>query len=266
MLDYENSFLKVKVGDEEEISVSLEQYTNRYYPWLDIRNFQHNDLPSYLEISLDGNMVFLEAGETKGLEGYIGIKSNITDEEWENLQGKDITMSLTLRYLQNSNHPYSTYVYLINPVLINGEELPKVVNDDGNYPGSGVHTVEFNTILNNPGDYYEFSVDVMNDGGHSAALDLNERTIKIGDGDVIDFYDLEDLPEGLIYTTENIGTNHTSYYTKICEYNKKTVKIRLSIDPNATEEVLNNLRGKKITVSYELHSGEYGSSGPELCG
>ena len=60
-------------------------------------------------------------------------------------------------------------VHLANPKVKNGSATTAVPSVNGN-------TLTFNTVLKNPGDYYEFTVDVVNGGSIDAMIDKVTKT------------------------------------------------------------------------------------------
>ena len=66
-------------------------------------------------------------------------------------------------------------IYLSNPSVTNGsvtDDVPTIIGND---------TLEFNSILNVPGDFYEFRFDIVNDGSIDAMIDSFVKSPELTD-------------------------------------------------------------------------------------
>ena len=79
-------------------------------------------------------------------------------------------LSVTLNIVGNAEVVASNWnIYLSNPKVKNGSATTAVPTISGN-------TLSFNTTLKTPGDYYEFTVDVVNNGTIDAMIDSVTKT------------------------------------------------------------------------------------------
>ena len=96
--------------------------------------------------------------------------------------------------------------------------------------------VSYTVTLNKPGDYYEFTVDAVNDGSIDGMVDLTSSKIKIGDNDYVDITD-EYLPKYLKYKVSYAsgGPILKNHILKAGESETYKVRIEYSRDINKTD-------------------------------
>ena len=103
-IDYENSYITLKIGDEEEINSPLINFINLDYgdDFID-SSYHHEDvLPEYLYFYVSYRGLSLEPGENGFIDCEVYVPSyRITAEEWENIRGTEIKMSMNLKFVQS---------------------------------------------------------------------------------------------------------------------------------------------------------------------
>ena len=268
-LDLDNSTIKVKIGDGEEVTSTFKNIKS-IESWGATFAYEKDALYTDIEIDNDvlGNYEYLNAGDTSRMDFYIHLdKEKITAEEWESIRGKNIQITVDLKYVQGDDNPqhyvYESYIYLDNPVITssnsNNTSLPTIKNKGLGYNNS--HKMDYTVNFSEPGEYYEFELDVVNDGLYIGYIYFDDVTLQIGDGEKINISYFDNLPEGLVYTTENFED-----YIHICEKSSLKGKVRVGLDPNISEEALNALKNKNIKFEYNMQSYYQGGSfGPEKC-
>lgn len=127
-------------------------------------------------------------------------------------------------------------------------------NSNSNKPtiisGVGTHEIDYQVIFNQPGDYYEFTFDVVNSGGFKASEQDAKKVfkIKIGDGEeiVIDesTHLTTSIPSYLNYSIDDV-TNH---WNSLEIGTTATGKIKLELKSDITPEELALVQGKVISV------------------
>ena len=148
-----------------------------------------------------------------------------------------------------------------NPVITssnsNNTSLPIIKNKGLGYSNS--HKMNYTVNFSEPGEYYEFEFDLVNDSRYEGYISFDNVTIKIGDSEKTDITYFDNLPEGLVYTTENFED-----YTHVCEESSLKGKVRVGLDPNISEENLNALKNKNIIFEYKITSNYLQDSGGPL--
>ena len=117
--------------------------------------------------------------------------------------------------------------------------------------GTNNTELEYNVSFTQPGDYYNFTVDVVNSGDIDAKY-IEEGCslkIKIGDAEEISLENCtqdENWPSYLDYSYEayNSGDN----YKKITAGNTVKLLVHIGINADITNEAWNSIRGKSIVV------------------
>ena len=254
-LDYVNSFISFKIGDNEEIEKPLYNFLGYNDVNVDEDRFDRiPGLPEYFNYYMNYYDLVLYPNDRGYVSCEIGIDSDkISSEEWESLQGKEIKLNINLKFKQADKDAENTRIRVENPVVntngTNANVVPNISNETLDYMDQ--HKADYTVVFNNPGDYYEFTVDVTNYGGEGGYVYLEDRYITIGDGEKIDIYNINNLPEGLVYDRGIFNG-----FFPVCQHDTRKVTIRLGIDPNISAEALNALKGKNIKVEYRLESDE----------
>ena len=106
--------------------------------------------------------------------------------------------------------------------------------------------VAFSVVFNEPGDFYEFTVKVVNDGSIDAMIDDFTKTLKIN-GTTQD-----SIPAWLNYTvTYSDGVAIAK--NQILEHGKfETYKVRVEFIRDITNAQFNEAKGKTLTFEYEV--------------
>ena len=228
------------------------------------------------------NYQYLNAGDSKLIFGSVYLdEKTLTNEEWENLKGKTIKVTADLKYIQGEDNPHSNSnsdfmnpvgyeegtmkVRIDNPVVngigptttftsnsnSNSIPTPSIVNKSFNQKSIDSsasydftrHKVEYTVIFNNPGDYYEYTVDIIND------------YIKTGLYEEISLRDAGDMFENIL--TYEVSTEDNKSYSIIPANSSVKVTIKIGLANNISEENLNYIIGKKIHIKNHLSYEKY---------
>ena len=110
--------------------------------------------------------------------------------------------------------------------------------------------ISYAVTLNNPGDFYEFSVDVVNDGSVDAAMSSLPTLSGVSSAqDVYTNFTFKHSDGTAITTLANEALANTS--------GKKTYKVRVEFDSNITSDQLptaNQTMSLKVALAYEQAS------------
>ena len=115
-----------------------------------------------------------------------------------------------------------------------------------------VREIRYDVSLNNPGDVFEFSVDIVNDGTLDAMLDSKISTIKIGDGPET-MISPSTLPSYLNYSITYSNGEEIQPDDLLNADNKKNIIVRVEYKNNLTGEQIAEATGKTITFKLELN-------------
>lgn len=152
------------------------------------------------------------------INGTAGIKKNTWDIHWD-----------------------STSV-VVNPTSV-GDTTPSVI-------GTNDNTVEFETTLELPGEFYEFTVDAINEGTIDGEITLSEKKAFQSDG-----VTETTLPDYIKYTVTYDDGNTPAIGDILKASESKTYKIRVEYDSEATTIPSSDRTYKlKYTVTYEQHT------------
>ena len=112
--------------------------------------------------------------------------------------------------------------------------------------------IEFSTNLVLPGDYYEFTVDAVNDGDIDGAIKSIKQEIYNSEGEIIT------TPTNMIYTlTYSDDTTPTIGDVLTKKTGRKKYKVRVGFDSRATTTpTTDQTYTFKIEINYEQYSGE----------
>ena len=139
-----------------------------------------------------------------------------------------LTSSLNINGVSNINN--STWNIYWNNVEIKEGSVTDVIT-----PArikSGNTEVEFNVTLNQPGDYYEFTVDAVNDGSIDAMVGSFSKGVYASDG-----ITAKELPDYLEYTVTYGDNNLIENKHLLAANSTATYKVRVSFkrDINASQ-------------------------------
>ena len=274
-LDFDNSTIKVKIGDADEVTSTFKNINAEYSNCL---NFQYESNNFITGIDLDNgysdNREYLNAGDSIDLYVYGGIDDEyITNEEWENIRGKDITITIDLKYIQGDNNPTLpesnsnsnelTGVRYENPsyvgsgattTVLSESNIPTVINRNLNYFATK-HTMSYNVIFNNPGDYYEYNIDLINEAGYLAVSgQYDEIALKIDDDEPITIWDYREMKGQFkdIFEFGAVETNNQSSYYGIVANSSKNYNFKFKVKDDITEENLNLIKGKSLIITHSI--------------
>ena len=269
-LDLEESNIKIKIGDEAEISYSFDDLM---YSHNDTVYFSVVQVLPYIQINFhEGQERYLNAGESAEVAIIVGVPEEIvTNNAWEKIRGKDITITVDLKYIQGDNNPPSSNsnsqsnsnsnreldVRYENPTFIGAGTTTEFPNNINVPTLSNAiidrelseHTIEFNTVFNNPGDYYEFSVDVFNETYANIPIDYSKHELSIDNGELVDlgypdsisneYADIFEVNLQYVEDGEKIGNGYdftNEYYIKLKD--------------DISEENLNLIKGKNLHFKF----------------
>ena len=122
--------------------------------------------------------------------------------------------------------------------------------------GEDKQEIEYEITFNKPGDYYEFTVDMVNSGNLDAELKSYTTKLQIDNGQEITL--TEDnwntyFPSYLDFSLTN--TDGDLSYLEVGD--SSTIKIRIGLNYNISTEEFLAIRGKKIVLKhiYEYKQG-----------
>ena len=107
--------------------------------------------------------------------------------------------------------------------------------------------VIYSVKLNKPGDYYEFLVDVVNEGTLNAKVDLVTSLIKINNEEK----ELDNLPKWLIYKVEYEDGNVIEKNHILLSEGTETYRVRVEFNKDISKDELPN---EEQTVELELET------------
>ena len=157
-------------------------------------------------------------------------------------------------------------VHFANPTVVSASDTVTFPsNSNSNItPGtpviSGNNDLElsYEITLNQPGDHYGFTVDVVNGGDMDALEDLTERTLKlkIDNGSEMNI-NLSNIandsnwPSFLQYSFDYVADTSFNPETPNLIKSNKSVKMRveLKLSENITNEEWNRIRGKTLKIT-----------------
>jgi hypothetical protein len=139
-------------------------------------------------------------------------------------------------------------VYWANPQVTTGSatSTPPTVSEDEGDPSNTKAT--WNTTLTNPGDFYEFTIDAINEGTIDAMIDGTSFDLPNNLPDYIDYTitydDGQDIEEGHVLPKADDSTTPPTPTVE-------TYKIRVEYDPSkATEETIANIPAEGVTYTF----------------
>ena len=105
----------------------------------------------------------------------------------------------------------------------------------------------YDVNLVNPGDVYEFKVDVINDGTIDAMIELFTSTIKIGDGTEQVISD-STIPDYLTYYVKYDDGSNIDVNRAINAKSSKTIVVHVGLKDDVSLEELQLLEGTTISL------------------
>ena len=119
-------------------------------------------------------------------------------------------------------------------------------NSNSNKPtlisGIGTHEIDYEVIFNQPGDYYEFTFDIVNRGDIDSELLNHEIKNKIGSATEYQ----SSFPN---YISSNISVDDSKKnWNAVAHGTTVTAKIKFELCSDVTEEELANIQGKVISI------------------
>ncbi len=122
-----------------------------------------------------------------------------------------------------------------------GADTPVIGADIGDQPKT---KVSWDILLEEPGDYYEFTVDAVNNGSIDAVITDIESTVT------------PELPEFINYTVTYDDNTAISVYDPLNKKNgntptRKKYKVRIEFSTDVTKEQLNNIPDEGYVFEFE---------------
>ena len=140
------------------------------------------------------------------------------------------------------------------PSIVNKSFNQKSIDSSASYDFTR-HKVEYTVIFNNPGDYYEYTVDIINEEDYDIDLKYYNDYIKTGLYEEISLRDAGDMFENIL--TYEVSTEDNKSYSIIPANSSVKVTIKIGLANNISEENLNYIIGKKIHIKNHLSYEKY---------
>ena len=167
-------------------------------------------------------------------------------------------LSSTLNIIGISNIAKSNWdVHFANITLRN----ESVEINTTEYPDAQESTIDvldptklsYNVLLSEPGDFYEFNVDVVNDGTLDAMISAIESKIKIGDSNET-LLTNETLPEYLLYSVTYSNGTQIDMPHELKSKDKDNLLVRIEFKKDITnaqyEEAVGKVLNFKMKINY----------------
>ena len=113
-------------------------------------------------------------------------------------------------------------------------------------------TVSYNVLLSEPGDFYEFTVPVQNEGTIDAMIDTITSTIKIGTGNVTTINSSSDLPAWLNYSVTYSSGAQIVPKHELNAGTTETYKVRVEFKKDITNAQLEDAAGKELQLTFSV--------------
>ena len=113
-------------------------------------------------------------------------------------------------------------------------------------------TVSYNVLLTNPGDYYEFTVPVQNEGTIDAMIDEIISTIQIGTGTVTTINSSSDLPTWLNYSVTYSDGVAIAPKHELNSGTTETYKVRVEFKRDIDNTQLEDAAGKELKLTFSV--------------
>ena len=265
-LDYENSFITFQLDNNEEVKVALVNVNGELEPF---------------KVYFNGNPSHVNAGESIKIIVGAEIDEDITTEQWNNIKGKTVKMKLDLKYVQGESSPRvtetnprirfenamvtgsSSTITVPNNSNSNTIPAPSIINKGYSDPSIGFdpeyteHTIDYSLIFNQPGDYYEFSVDLVSEiDSYSTTFDESYK-MTINNNAIYDISDLNNVPEYFNYQVTTDDRVNSRSYTFINRTQSRKISVRIELKDNLTPEQLAEIQGKVVNIKYNLKYHKY---------
>ena len=112
--------------------------------------------------------------------------------------------------------------------------------------------VSYNVLLTNPGDYYEFTVPVQNEGTIDAMIDTITSTIQIGTGTVQNITS-STLPSWLSYSVTYFDDAELAINQLVASGTTETYKVRVEFKRDIDEIQLEDAAGKELKLTFSVN-------------
>ena len=144
-------------------------------------------------------------------------------------------------------------VHFNNPTVSTGSvaiDTTKYANAQAATKDSAT-SVSYNVLLSEPGDFYEFTVPVQNEGTIDAMIDTITSTIKIGTGAVQNITS-ETLPSWLNYSVTYSDGGAIAPKHELNAGTTETYKVRVEFKRDITNAQLEDAAGKELQLTFSV--------------
>ena len=150
-------------------------------------------------------------------------------------------LSVTLNITGSTEVTASNWnIHLANPEVKSGSVNSNVPTISGN-------NLSFSANLVMPGDYYEFSVDVVNGGTIDGMIELFTSTIKVGDGPE-EVVSSSTIPSYLSYSVKYNDNSDIQVNRSLNASTSRTIIVHVELKDDITAEELAELDGTTISL------------------
>ena len=260
-VDYNNTFLTYQIGDEEAVTISLSDF------------YEDSSILEPLNFDIFLSRIYIRPGEIQELGGYVTLKEDITNEQWESIRGKTIKLNVNYCFIQGEEsefiHPGSMDVRFDNPIVNSigttttfpsniNSNIPIITNKSYSFALTDFtdHTLEYEVIFNSIDDYYDFSVDIINNENYSIGIDELRISVQIDGGEIITHRTLDEIIRNE-YFKWTFDDSYDNSFITISKNHTVHTNLVFSLKDNLTEEQLNNVLGKVIKVKYFFEYSKY---------
>ena len=139
-------------------------------------------------------------------------------------------------------------VHFNNPSAATTGSVSIDSNDNTQYAArkDSATQVSYSVLLSEPGDFYEFTVEVENEGSIDAMIDEVTSTIQIGTGTVTTINSSADLPAWLKYSVTYSDGTPIATKQKLDHGTTETYKVRVEFKKDITNEQFDDAVNKEL--------------------
>ena len=117
--------------------------------------------------------------------------------------------------------------------------------------GTNSQELEYEVMLNQPGDYYEFTADIINNGEIDAELKSIETKIKINDNEEVLL--TNNLPSYLDYSVTYSDNDTIDPGDRLAAGDTKIIKVHVGLKSNLTNDQYLQVLGQIIKFKYTIN-------------
>ena len=119
--------------------------------------------------------------------------------------------------------------------------------------------VNYSIVLNQPGDYYDFTVKVINSGSIDAMIDGITKTLKVDGVDKTN-----DMPTWLTYTTTYSDGVALANNQLLAANSEEELRVRVQFNRDISNTDFNNAKGKTLTLTFGVTYVQEGTGSVEV--